>query len=134
MGGEAFHGEEEEVGNAVLVGEVAGAMHGVSAEVAGRGGLDYVAVAVDELEVEVEVGAVARGPFANPEGVVNGVVGASAKFVEARVDLPDQGLVVEVDAPNYARMRVAAIEVLAVVGHVAHVVVGIVDARNVEFV
>ena len=80
MGGEAFHGKQIEVGCAVLVGEVACAVHGVSTEVVGSRRLDDSAVAVDELKVEVEVGAVSRGSLAHPKRVVDRVVGTSTKL------------------------------------------------------
>ena len=80
MGGEAFHGKQIEVGCAVLVGEVACAMHGVSTEVVGSGRLNDSAVAVDELKVEMEVGTVSRSSLANPKRVVDRVVGASAEL------------------------------------------------------
>ena len=100
---------------AVLVGEVTGAVDGVTAEVIGRGGFDDGAVAVDELEVELEAGAGAGGTLADPESVINGVVGAVAEFGEGGVDLADQGLVVQVVAPDRAGMGVAAIEILSVI-------------------
>ena len=46
--------------------------------------------------------------------------------------MPDQRLVLEVIAPDNAAVGVAAVEVLAVVGHVAQVVVGVVDAGDVK--
>ena len=61
-----------------------------------------------------EAGAGAGGALADPESVVDGVVGAVAEFGEGGVDLADQGLVVQVVAPDRAGMGVAAIEILSV--------------------
>ena len=133
VGGESVDGEEIEVGHVVLVGEVARAMHSVAAETVCCGGLDDGAAAVDELEVKLKGTAGASGTFSHPEGVVVGVVSAGAEFIQPRVDLADQGLVGEVVAIDDAGVGVAAVEVLAVVGHVAHVVVTVVDTRDVEF-
>ena len=132
VGSEALHGKEVKVVRAVFIGEIAGAVHGVPAKVVRRGRPDDGAGAVDELEVEMEVGAFARGPFAYPEGILNGVVTAGAQLVEVGVDLRDEGLGAKVDTPDGAGVGVAAVDVLAVVGHVAHVVVGVAEAGDVE--
>ena len=61
-----------------------------------------------------EAGAGAGGTLADPESIINRVVGAVAEFGEGGVDLADQGLVVQVVAPDRAGMGVAAIEILSV--------------------
>ena len=81
MGGETFYGKEIKVWRAVLVNETASAMHRMPVKVVSCRRTDDIAVAVDEFKVKKEVGTVTRGSLAHPEGIVIGVVGASAQFI-----------------------------------------------------
>lgn len=76
----------------------------------------------------------AGSALTDPESIIDGVIAAVAELREVGVDgvSADQGLVVQVIAPDRAGMGVAAIEILPVVGHVTHKTIGVGDPGDVE--